>query len=89
MDREGMMSPQSMDLALRTVSRFVDIARSMRVSGIKAVATAAVRDAANGPDFKNAVERQWRDFASGALGHGGGQAFGAWNPSAPSRTRTA
>ena len=58
MNREGMMSPQSMDLALRTVSRFVDIARSMRVSGIKAVATAAVRDAANGPDFKNAVE--WR-----------------------------
>ena len=58
MDREGMMSPQSMDLALRTVSRFVDIGRSMRVSGIKAVATAAVRDAANGPDFKNAVERQ-------------------------------
>ena len=58
MDREGMMSPQSMDLALRTVSRFVDIARSMRVSGIKAVATAAVRDAANGPDFKNAVERR-------------------------------
>lgn len=58
MDREGMMSPQSMDLALRTVSRFVDIARSMRVSGIKAVATAAVRNAANGPDFKNAVERR-------------------------------
>ena len=58
MDREGMMSPQSMDLALRTVSRFVDIARSMRVSGIKAVATAAVRDAANGPDFKNAVKRR-------------------------------
>ena len=58
MDREGMMSPQSMDLALRTVSRFVDIARSMRVSGIKAVATAAVRNAPNGPDFKNAVERR-------------------------------
>ena len=58
MDKEGMMSPQSMDLALRTVSRFVDIARSMRVSGIKAVATASVRDAANGSDFKNAVERR-------------------------------
>ncbi len=58
MDKEGMMSPQSMDIALRTVSRFVDIARSMRVSGIKAVATAAVRNAANGPDFKNAVERE-------------------------------
>ena len=58
MNSEGMMSPQSMDLALRTVRRFVDIARSMRVSGIKAVATAAVRNAANGPDFKEAVERQ-------------------------------
>ena len=58
MDPEGMMSPRSVDLGLRTVSRFVDIARSMSVSGIKAVATAAVRSAANGPDFKNAVERQ-------------------------------
>ncbi|MDE0292476.1 MAG: Ppx/GppA family phosphatase [Candidatus Dadabacteria bacterium] len=58
MDSQGRMSPKSMDLALRTVSRFVDIARSMRVSGIKAVATAAVRNAANGPDFKEAVEQQ-------------------------------
>ncbi|MXZ48043.1 MAG: Ppx/GppA family phosphatase [Candidatus Dadabacteria bacterium] len=58
MDSRGRMSPQSMDLALRTVSRFVDIARSMRVSGIKAVATAAVRNAANGPDFKKVVEQQ-------------------------------
>ncbi len=58
MDSRGRMSLQSMDLALRTVSRFVDIARSMRVSGIKAVATAAVRNATNGPDFKEAVEQQ-------------------------------
>ena len=58
MDAEGRMSPQSMDLALRTISRFVDIARSMGVSGIRAVATAAVRNAANGPGFKNAVERE-------------------------------
>lgn len=58
MDSRGRMSPQSMDLALRTVNRFVDIARSMGVSGIKAVATAAVRNAVNGPDFKEAVEQQ-------------------------------
>lgn len=58
MDSSGRMSPQSMDLGLRTLRRFVDIARSMRVSGIKAVATAAVRNAANGPDFKKAVEQQ-------------------------------
>ena len=58
MDTDGRMSPQSMDLALRTVSRFVDIARSMKVPVVKAVATAAVRDAANGPDFKKAVEQQ-------------------------------
>lgn len=56
MDTDGSMSPRSMYLALRTVSRFVDITRSMRVSAIKAVATAAVRNASNGPDFKNAVE---------------------------------
>ena len=58
MDSGGRMSARSMDLGLRTVSRFVDIARSMRVSDIKAVATAAVRNAANGPEFKNAVERE-------------------------------
>ena len=58
MDSRGRMSPRSMDLALRTVNRFVDIVRSMGVSGIKAVATAAVRNAANGPDFKEAVERE-------------------------------
>ena len=57
-DAEGRMSPRSMDLSLRTISRFVDIARSMRVSDIKAVATAAVRNAANGPGFKEAVERE-------------------------------
>ena len=58
MDADGRMSPQSMNLALRTVSRFVDIARSMRVPAIKAVATAAVRNAANGSDFREAVEQQ-------------------------------
>lgn len=58
MDEEGRMSARSVDLALRTVSRFVEIARSMRVSGIKAVATAAVRNAANGSDFKKIVERE-------------------------------
>lgn len=58
MDSRGRMSPRSMDLALRTVTRFVDIARSMGVSGTKAVATAAVRNAANGPDLKEAVERE-------------------------------
>ncbi len=58
MDTEGRMSPRSVDMALRTVSRFVDIARSMRVSDIKAVATAAVRNAANGPDFRKTIERE-------------------------------
>ncbi len=58
MDSEGRMSPHSVDLALRTVSRFVDIARSMRVCAIKAVATAAVRNAADGSEFKEAVERR-------------------------------
>ena len=56
MDSEGKMSARSVDLALRTVKHFVDIARSIRVSDIKIVATAAVRDAVNGPDFKKLVE---------------------------------
>ena len=79
MDSRGRMSPQSMDLGLRTVRRFVDIARSMRVSGIKAVATAAVRAAANGPDFKKTVEQRMRNFSSGTLRGGGGEALRARN----------
>ena len=58
MDSAGGMSAESVDLALRSVRRFVGIARSMRVSRIKAVATAAVRSASNGPDFREAVESE-------------------------------
>ncbi len=58
MDSRGTMSPQSVDLAMRTISRFVDIAHSMKVSSIKAVATAAVRAALNGEEFKKAVENE-------------------------------
>ncbi len=58
MDSHRMMSPQSVDLAIRTISRFADIAHSMRVSEIKAVATAAVRTAANGEEFRQAVENE-------------------------------
>ena len=58
MDSAGRMSGESMDLALRSVRRFVSIARSMRVSAVKAVATAAVRSASNGPDFAKTVESE-------------------------------
>ena len=58
MDSSGRMSSQSVDIGLRTIRRFVNIARSIGVSEIKAVATAAVRDAANGSDFKKVVERE-------------------------------
>ena len=58
MDSSGGMSEESMDLALRSVRRFVSIARSMRVSEIRAVATAAVRSASNGPDFAKTVESE-------------------------------
>ena len=58
MDSSGAMSEESMDLALRSVRRFVSIARSMRVSRVKAVATAAVRSASNGPEFRETVERE-------------------------------
>ncbi len=58
MDSSGGMSEESMDLALRSVRRFVSIARSMRVSEIRAVATAAVRSASNGPGFAKTIESE-------------------------------
>lgn len=58
MDSSGLMSERSVDLAVRSVRRFVQIARSMKASRVKAVATAAVRDAANGPDFTRKVEEE-------------------------------
>ena len=52
----GRLSPEGVKLALRTFHRFRAITASLNIRDIRAVATAAVREAADGPEFKSQSE---------------------------------
>ena len=54
----GRLDPQGIDHAIRTISRFLALASAMNVSPLHVVATAAVRDAADGSQFVDRVERE-------------------------------
>ncbi|MCJ7422226.1 Ppx/GppA family phosphatase [Sphingomicrobium astaxanthinifaciens] len=54
---DGAMDEEAMTMALDALQRFKAIAKLMRVKRLRTVATAAVRDASNGPDFLYAVAR--------------------------------
>ncbi|WP_036505408.1 hypothetical protein [Novosphingobium sp. AP12] len=53
--RTGAISDKSMRTALAALSRFAALLRLLGVDNIECVATAAARDAANGPQFLDAV----------------------------------
>lgn len=55
--RTGVLSPQAIHRALETLSRFALTARRHGALRLRAVATCAVREAANGPAFTEEVER--------------------------------
>ncbi|MCE2509712.1 MAG: exopolyphosphatase [Alphaproteobacteria bacterium] len=54
----GQLSEEGMASAHANLARFVAMAGAMEVSELHMVATAAVREAANGPDFVAEVERR-------------------------------
>jgi exopolyphosphatase/guanosine-5'-triphosphate,3'-diphosphate pyrophosphatase len=54
----GRLSPDGIDLALVNLRRFVAFARAIGVDHLAVLATAAVRDAADGEAFAAEVERQ-------------------------------
>lgn len=54
----GRLDPDGVALALTTLRRFVALADRMQVSALDAVATAAVREAADGAAFAARVERE-------------------------------
>ena len=56
--RTGSIAPAAWDRALEALSRQKKIIDGYRVSSIEAVATSAVRRAANGPDFIAAIKSQ-------------------------------
>lgn len=52
---KGFLDQESVELAVETVRRFVDIARSFNVEATVAMATAAFREAENGPEVIEAI----------------------------------
>lgn len=51
----GRLSPEGVDNAFRTIARFAALAERMQIAKLLAVATAAVRDAEDGADFRDRV----------------------------------
>lgn len=51
----GRLSPEGVDNAFRTIARFAALAERMQITKLLAVATAAVRDAEDGPEFRDRV----------------------------------
>lgn len=49
--KTGAIEPEAMERGLKAVGRFAMLCRAMKVADIRCVATAAVRDATNGPTF--------------------------------------
>ena len=54
----GRLDPAAVDSALKALARFVLLAEAMGVDRLELVATAAVREASDGPDFVAEVERR-------------------------------
>jgi exopolyphosphatase/guanosine-5'-triphosphate,3'-diphosphate pyrophosphatase len=58
LSRTGLLNPQGIGLALDTMSRFARLLRGMQVDDVHVLATAAVRDAADGTAFVQDVLRR-------------------------------
>ena len=56
--KTGLIDDAAFAMALTTLKRFAHLASDMGLRHLEAVATAAVRDAANGADFLRAVQRE-------------------------------
>lgn len=55
---DGALSTAAMETALQTIARYAELLAAMRVESVRAVATAAVRRAANGAWFVAEIARQ-------------------------------
>lgn len=56
LEKTGRLNEAGVELALANLTRFVRLARAMEVGRLDLLATAAVRDASNGPEFVAEVE---------------------------------
>jgi exopolyphosphatase/guanosine-5'-triphosphate,3'-diphosphate pyrophosphatase len=53
LDATGRLNPQGVEMALANIDRFTTLAHNMKVTSLDLLATAAVRDASDGPQFMN------------------------------------
>lgn len=60
LEKTGKLNPDGVKMAFDTVGRFVTISRALGAGSIDALATAAVRDAADGKAFAKALARKTR-----------------------------
>lgn len=58
LQRTGRLSDEGVKLALANLGRFASLAKAMKVGHLRVVATAAVREAKNGPQFAQEVRRR-------------------------------
>ena len=57
--RTGYLNPDSVKKALNSIRRFSGLLAAMKVTNVRAVATAAVRDAKDGRDFIDTVQKEF------------------------------
>ncbi|GAB3121158.1 Ppx/GppA family phosphatase [Novispirillum itersonii] len=58
LESTGRLNPDGVPMALAAIERFVHLARAMKVERLDVLATAACRDAEDGPAFLQEVERR-------------------------------
>jgi exopolyphosphatase/guanosine-5'-triphosphate,3'-diphosphate pyrophosphatase len=58
LDATGRLNPEGVEMALANIDRFTTLAHNMKVTSLDLLATAAVRDAADGADFMRELERR-------------------------------
>ena len=58
LDATGRLDPAGVDMAMANIDRFITLAHNMKVKSLDLLATAAVRDASDGPDFMREMARR-------------------------------
>ncbi len=58
LDATGRLNQAGVDMALANIDRFAALAHNMKVTSLDLLATAAVRDAADGPEFMKELARR-------------------------------
>lgn len=58
LDATGRLNPGAVEMALANIDRFATLAHNMKVRSLDLLATAAVRDAADGPEFMRELARR-------------------------------